>query len=336
MIINIASILSFLLPWKTSQFARAVIYSVINKIVLILPEFFLGLAINVVLHSAHESVWGITNPMQQLLFLIGMATLLWVIASIFHYLEGITWQRYAHETQHNIRIKMYNTLQELQYNNQLDTGNVVSIINDDINQIESCFRFAANDIIHLIVGTIIIGITYFYYAPLIALIALLPIPLIMYASWYFQKKLQVHYLITRNQAGRLAGHITDVLHNRTFDPLNLEKDSLNYHNYALEAAHINSLINPIINNLIAFSCMVTIAVSGYYVFHGHLLTGTFSIIVLQTQRLLWPFARTAQIIDSFERTAASLLRIETLIKSQEALNSSYNNKPSQQPDQKEI
>lgn len=318
---NNSSMITFLRSWARQQprlLTKATVYSILNKVVLTLPEFFLGMAINVVLHAQNDILvqLGVTNLNHQLIALALFTTCLWIISSVFYYLESVAWQKFAQNIQHNARTEAYKRIQHNDIaRDEKSVGNLVSIINDDINQLESFFRFAANDVIHLVVGTVMIGATYLYYAPLVAISALLPIPFIVFLSIYFQKKLQLDYLMTRNQAGKLATHLTDALHDKQFNPLQLEAESLKYQQHTLQAAKTNSIINPAINSLIACTFMLTITISGYYVLNGYLLAGTFSIIVLQTQRLLWPFARTAQIIDAFERTAASALRIQTLLAS---------------------
>lgn len=296
----------------------AIAYSIFNKIVLTLPEFFLGMAINVVLHApnAFLSRYGIHETTHQLIALASFTAFLWFLSSLLYYLESITWQRFAHQLQHTLRLHTYKKVQKNKHVPE-KIGNLVTIMNDDINQIESFFRFAANDTIHLIVGTLMIGGIYLYCSPIVAGIALLPLPLIIFLSIRFQKKLQVNYLITRNQAGKIAEHLTNTLQTNTFNPELLEQESIRYKEIALIAAQTSSVVNPVINALIAFGFMVTIGISGYYVIIGMLSAGTFSIITLQTQRLLWPFARTAQIIDAFERTAASALRIKALIETEE-------------------
>ena len=300
-----------------SQLIKAMSYSVLNKIVLTLPEFFFGHGDQCRSHAPSPFLeeWAIVQTTHQLAALATFTMFLWFISSLFYYVESIAWQQCAQTLQHGLRLKGYEKVYH-HNNTHVDKdkiGNYVTILNDDINMIESFFRFAANDVIHLIVGTLMIGCTYLYYSPLIALVALLPLPLIIMLSLRFQKRLQLNYLLTRNQAGKLASHVTTALQTGRFNESILEQESLYYRDIALDAARANALVNPVINSIIAGGFMITIGVSGYCVLIGTLSAGTFSIITLQTQRLLWPFARTAQIIDAYERTVASALRIQGLI-----------------------
>ena len=288
--------------------------SILNKILITLPEFFFGLAIDVVL-NAHQPMltqWGIIGNNHQLVFLASCIAVIWFLASLVYYFEMLLWQGYVQKLQHTLRMKVYACLAQ-HPTLPKKIGNAVSIINDDINHIEHFFRFAAHEAIHLVVGTLIIGGIYFYCAPLIGIIALVPLPFVVILSVQFHNKLQLQFLLVRNQAGTLATHITQDLTAEKLQDMKLEQESLRYHDIALATAKTNALFNPLINMVIAVGIIGTLLVSGYYTLQGQLTPGMFSIIFLQTQRLLWPFARTAQLIDAYERTAACLARIKALM-----------------------
>lgn len=299
---------------SSKKLVVATALSILNKILITLPEFFFGLAIDVVLNQQQSwlAYWGIVQSIHQLLFLASCIAFIWLAASLVYYFEMLVWQGYTQELQHNVRIKLYECL-ALRRVLPEKIGNTVSILNDDINHIEHFFRFAAHEALHLVVGTLIIGSIYFYCAPLIGFIAVIPLPFVVLLSIQFHKKLQLQFLLVRNQAGALATHITQDITTEKLNPLELEKESLRYHDCALATAKTNALFNPLINMVIAVGIIGTLLVSGHYTLQGHLTPGMFSIIFLQTQRLLWPFARTAQLIDAYERTAACIARIKTLM-----------------------
>ena len=73
------------------------------------------------------------------------------------------------------------------YENQ-KTGNITAILNDDVNQLERFLNGGFNDILQIIVSSIVIGGVFFYISPLIALFAICPIPIILFVASLFQKK----------------------------------------------------------------------------------------------------------------------------------------------------
>ena len=74
-----------------------------------------------------------------------------------------------------------------------NTGRLLSILNDDINQLERFLDQGANQIIQLFVTVLIIGGTMIFVAPKIALFAFFPIPIIFLGSIKFQRKLAPKY-----------------------------------------------------------------------------------------------------------------------------------------------
>lgn len=293
----------------------AALCSSINKLLITLPEFFLGVAIDVVLHErkAYLIPWGFTTNAHQLLFFAGCVASIWICSSVFYFLEIRYWQICAQMLQHNLRVTLYTHVSTIDLDAE-NTGNLVAIINDDVNNIEQFLRFSAHDTIHLIIGTAVIAGTYCYYCPFVALAAVVPLPIVLSLSFTFHRRLQFNYVMLRNQAGKLATQITHALTKKTFDLRSLEQESLAYQRTALEAAQTNALFNPSICLALGIGIIGTLVVSGWYTLHGTLSTGMFSIIFLQTQRLLWPFARLPQLIDAYESTMASLQRVNALFK----------------------
>ena len=306
------------LPKKTLSLAISLACA--NKLFSLIPEFFLGTALNLVTCNRTINFLETLNfsPLQQLLLLAATTAIIWFIAACLYYYELIAWQRCAQTLQHNLRMFLYNKVMTSSTIPDEQVGNITTIMNEDINHLEKCFRFAAHDLVHLILGTvIIISIYAFYASPLIAVTALLPLPIIIVISLKLQKKLHTNYMLLRNQAGNIATTITNSYVQQKDTTILLEQESLAYQRAALATAQTNALFNPVISMIIMLGVLMTLLVSGYYVFEGIISPGMFSIIVLQTQRLLWPFARTAQLIDAYEQTRASMKRILVLMEKTE-------------------
>ena len=62
------------------------------------------------------------------------------------------WRNLAQNIQHNLRLDAYNHLQDLElaYFEERSTGGLMSILSDDINQLERFLDVGANDIIQVI------------------------------------------------------------------------------------------------------------------------------------------------------------------------------------------
>jgi ATP-binding cassette, subfamily B, bacterial len=286
-----------------------------NKFFSLLPEFFLGTALDLVTCNRTISLLARYNipVFQQLLILAACTVFAWLIAACLYYYELLAWQCSAQSLQHNLRMFLYNKVITSPFASLYEAGNIATTINEDINHLEKFFRFAAHDAIHLILGTIIImSIFTFCASPLIALTALLPLPIILILSRKLQKNLHQNYVDLRNQAGTIATIMTNSLAQQNNKTILFGQESFAYYNAALAAAQTNAFFNSCISMIIMIGILMTLLISGYLAFECIISPGLFSIILLQTQRLLWPFARTTQLIDAYEQAKASMKRIVKL------------------------
>jgi ABC-type multidrug transport system fused ATPase/permease subunit len=68
--------------------------------------------------------------------------------SLFEFLLEIYWRNVAQSVQHDLRKDTYNHLQDLElaYFEDKSTGGLLSVVNDDINQLERFLDTGANDL----------------------------------------------------------------------------------------------------------------------------------------------------------------------------------------------
>ena len=169
----------------------AFLSSIINKILDLAPPVIIGLAVDIVVKEQNSWIasFGIKEVPNQLIFLAFASGIVWSAESIFEYLYSVLWRNLAQISQHKLRIKAYKHIQELDmafFEND-NTGRLLSILNDDVNQLERFLDQGANQLIQLFITVLIIGGTMIFVAPKIALFAFLPIPLIFLGSIRFQR-----------------------------------------------------------------------------------------------------------------------------------------------------
>ena len=304
----------------------AFLSSIINKILDLAPPVIIGLAVDIVVKK--QSSWiasiGIKEVTTQLLFLALVSGIIWSGESFFEYLYSVLWRNLAQISQHKLRIKAYEHIQELDMHffETDNTGRLLSILNDDINQLERFLDHGANQIIQLFITVSIIGGTMIFVAPKIALFAFLPIPFIFFGSIRFQRKLSPKYKDVRNKAGllasRLNNNLSGILTIKSFTTeiweLNrLIKESLAYQKSNKEAIKLSSAFIPLIRFAILFAFIAILLIGGFQVSNKLLNVGTYSFLVFITQRLLWPLTTLGHVLDDFQRSMASINRVIDLI-----------------------
>ena len=174
-------LLGYLNVWRF-KVALASIYSAINKIFDIAPEVLIGVAVDLVVKKNDSFIasLGFESIDSQVAFIGSITFLIWALESLFEYLYLIEWRGLAQNVEHNLRVKTYDHAQrlDLDWHEKQSVGNITAILNDDINQLETFLNNGVNQIIQISVSTIIIGFIFFYISPLIATIAILPVPII--------------------------------------------------------------------------------------------------------------------------------------------------------------
>ncbi len=308
------------------QVFLATLCSVINKLFDIMPEILIGMAIDVVVRGKESflSQWGIHEPWQQILVLGGLTFFIWVGESIFEYLYMILWRGLAQMVQHDLRTETYSHLQQLdlQFFEDQSSGNLTTILNDDINQLERFLDGGANQIIQTITAVIGVGAVFFYLSPSIAVVAYLPIPAIVFGAFYFQKKATPLYTEVRDKVGtlgtRISNNISGIQTIKSFtqearESDTLKKESADYVEANKKAIAVSSAFIPVIRMGILSGYLATFLLGAHYVLTGTLEIGAYGVLVFLTQRLLWPLTGIAQTVDLYERAMASTRRVLNLL-----------------------
>ncbi len=300
--------------------------SIINRILDLAPPVIIGLAVDIVVKEENSwiSNFGFNKVPSQLIFLSIFSGFIWSAESIFQYLYSVLWRNLAQITQHKLRIKAYDHIQKLdmQFFDKDNTGRLLSILNDDINQLERFLDHGANEIIQLFVSVIIIGGTMLFVAPQIAIFAFIPIPFILFGSIKFQRRLAPKYKDVRSKAGLLASRLNNnlggILTIKSFttekwELKRLNEESLNYQKSNKSAIKLSSAFIPLIRFAILFAFIAILLIGGFQVWNKNLNVGTYSFLVFITQRLLWPLTSLGHVLDDFQRSLASINRVIDLI-----------------------
>ncbi len=313
---------------KHSQIIEASIYSILNKIFDIAPPLLIGLAVDTVVkrESSFIAKYGIEDQLHQI-YLLGLLTfIIWSLESFFEFLFKVRWRNIAQEVQHSLRIQTYEHLQKLHisfFENQ-NTGNLTTVLNDDINQLERFLDMGANDIIQTLTTVITIGSIFFFISPTIAALSFLPIPFILWGSFYFQKKVAPRYTGVREEAGLLASMLVNNLSGmatiksyvaQDFERKRISQQSNNYSRSNKDAIRLSSAFSPLIRMVVLCGFLFTLVLGGIYVFEGKIEVGSYSVLIFLVQRLLWPMTRLGETFDLYQRAMASTQRVLDLLQS---------------------
>jgi ATP-binding cassette subfamily B protein len=305
---------------------RASIFSILNKIFDIAPEVLIGVAVDIVVTREQSFLgrFGLTDGKDQLYALALLTLAIWICESLFEYLFSLDWRRLAQTVQHDLRLEAYQHVQNLDvaFFEERSAGGLVSILNDDINQLERFLDGGANALLQVMTSVVVIGGIFFYLAPQVAVWAMLPIPVILIGAFYYQRRAEPLYAEVRAKAALLGGKLAANLSGITtikaqtaeaHEAAAIRRESEAYLKSNGRAIAVSSAFIPLIRMAVLSGFIATLVLGGLMAWDGELAVGSYGVLVFLTQRLLWPLTSLAQTVDLYQRAAASTTRILDLL-----------------------
>ena len=310
---------------QETKVRRGIIYSILNKLFDLAPPVLIGIAIDIVVEGADSflGTLGVQDRRQQLIVLAFLTFVIWALESTFDYFAAVTWRNISQDVEHSLRTDTFDNVLglDLQYFENKSSGRLMAVLNDDVNQLEKFLDTGANKLLQTMTTVIVIGGTFLYISPLIAIFAFIPIPVIIFGSFKFTKTIATRYTRIRNGIETLNANLSNSLsgiltvksfnrEKREFDRILTSSDevkSANYHAIKLSAAFI-----PIIRIAILFGFTATLLIGGFMALDGEINVAMYSVLLFITQRLLWPLTELGDTFDTYQRAMASFKRINAL------------------------
>jgi ATP-binding cassette, subfamily B, bacterial len=300
--------------------------SVTNKLFDLAPPLLIGAAIDVVVQKQDSVLaqWGVTDVLTQLWVLLVATVVIWGAESAFEYAFAVLWRNLAQTVEHEMRLDAYTHVQSLDmtYFEDQSTGELLSILNDDVNQLERFLDGGANQLIQVATTVICIGAAFFAIAPGVAALAMAPMPLVLIGSFWFQARIAPRYVEVRERVGllngQLAGNLTGVATVKSFtseayESARIGRLSEEYRVANSRAIRLSSAFSPLIRMVIVIGFAATLVYGGWLAVQGELNVGAYSVMVFLTQRLLWPLTRLGETFDLYQRAMASTTRVLDLL-----------------------
>ena len=304
----------------------ATFFSVLNKIFDLAPPLLIGAAVDVVVKQ-EESVlsgYGYSDPKEQLIILSILTVFIWVFESLFEYFYGVLWRNLAQTVQHELRLDAYSHIQELEMSwfSDQSKGELMSILNDDINQLERFLDKGANELLQVSTTVVVISAIFFYISPEIAIYSILPIPIILWGSFRFQSRIGPRYAEVRKEVGLLnallSNNLSGISTIKSFTSEEMEiarvrEASQAYREANKRAIRLSAAFVPLIRMAILVGFTATLLHGGFVTLDGGMAIASYSVMIFMMQRLLWPLTRLGETFDLYQRAMVSTTRVLNLL-----------------------
>ncbi|MDJ1431424.1 ABC transporter ATP-binding protein [Halostagnicola sp. A-GB9-2] len=315
-----------------------IVSSILARALDLLPALLLAVAIDAIFNDAAfaeqiplvvlPEAWLPTTQTGQFWFVAAAIAISFVLGSIFHWVRNWGFNAFSQDIQHDVRTATYDKMQRLdmEFFSDKQTGEMMSVLSNDVNQLERFLNEGLNSAFRLVVMVVGIGALLFWLNPQLALISLAPVPLIGVFTYIFVKKIQPKYAAVRSSVGKVNSRLENNLggiqvikssNTERFESGRVDDVSRKYFDTNWEAINLRIKFFPALQLISGVGFVLTFVVGGYWVFMGSgpgpftgtLQEGVFVAFILYTQQLVWPMAQFGQVINMYQRAEASSERI---------------------------
>src|SRR6056297_4063568 len=311
----------------------AIIASVFARVLDLAPPVLLGLAIDSVIQKNKAFLpwlprsWVPPDDEGKLLLMGGLIAGSFLLGAAFHWIRNWGFNSFSQHIQHEVRTDTYDTMQQLDMGFFADkqTGEMMSILSNDVNRLERFLNDGLNSAFRLSVMVVAIGVYLFFVNWQLAVLTMLPVPIIALFTYRFVKAIQPKYADVRSSVGHLNSRLENNLGGiqviKTSNTENYESDrvddvSQGYFDANWGAITIRIKFFPALRIISGVGFVLTFVVGGLWVvggppafFSGSLDPGEFVTFILLSQQFIWPMAQFGQIINMYQRARASSERI---------------------------
>lgn len=207
------------------------------------------------------------------------------------------------------------------YHDRAQTGQLMSRASSDLNQIQQfvvMIPITLSNLVQIVAVTAILFLT----DPVLAVCALLPLPLVNVAARHFSGRIHAAVLAVQAEQAELANVVEESVsgvrvikgfgaEDVQYEKLAKEADDIRRE--SLKAARIRSSFLPAIDVLPALGLVAVLGVGGHRVVSGAISIGDLVAFNVYLTLLVWPLRNIGMIIALGQRAAAALVRIHEVL-----------------------
>ncbi|WP_435115242.1 ABC transporter ATP-binding protein [Halolamina sp. C58] len=308
--------------------------NIVARSASLLPPVVLGAALDSVFQDTSAftipffpASWIPSTDTAQFWFSVRLILGSFVVTAVFTTLYGIAANNYAHRVMHAVRTDSFETMQRLDmtFFDDKQTGEVMSVLNNDANNLENFLDNGLQNSIRLTVMIVGIAAILFSLNWQLALVTLVVVPAIVALTMWFMRAVEPRYVDRRASVGNLNTRLENALAGvelvktsgtESYESDRVENASWRYFRDTMAVLRLSYIYRPGMELLAGLSFAVTFIVGGLWVFQGpplffsgELTGGDLVVFVLMTQRIVTPLAQVSNIIDQYENAKASSERI---------------------------
>ncbi len=251
-----------------------------------------------------------------------------LVTAVLTWVYGVAANNFAHRVMHAVRVDSFEKMQSLDmwFFDGKQTGEVMSILNNDATNLERFLDNALQNSVRLGVMVIGIAVVLFSTNAQLASLTLVAVPLMVGFTWWFMRAVEPRYTSQRESVGDLNTRLENALGGmqliKTTGTESYESDrvrdaSFSYFRDTMAVLKLNYVYRPGMELFAGLAFATTFVVGGLWLttgvapgpLTGTLSAGQFVTFLFLTQRFTAPLAEVSNIVDSYENAKASSERV---------------------------
>ena len=321
-----------------------IVASLATHLLSLLPPVLLGIALDATFLSKKPyqlplvpQSWIPTDQFGQLWFTVGLITLSFLGSALGGLAKGWGLNEFAQSIQHEVRSDTYNAMQRLDlgFFAEKQTGELMSILNNDVNRLEQFLNGGLNVMTQIGVTVVGVAVLLSLINFELALVTLATVPIVAAFTYKFVQIIQPKYAKVRSTVGQLNARLEnnlggiEVIKASSAEDYEFDRvtdSSKEYYDTNWDAIRTRITFFPGLELSAGFGFILTFAIGGLwvlsgapFVFSGDLSPGGFVSFIFLSQRFIWPLAQFGQLINMYQQAVASSERVFGLMDEPSAL-----------------
>lgn len=260
-----------------------------------------------------------------------MLVVLYVMASFFTWLQGVTMINIAQQTVAQLRKEVFDKLQKLplKYFDTNSHGEVMSRVTNDVDNISTTLNQSISQVLSSILTVAFTIVAMLLLSPVLTLVSILVIPVMIGLTKFITSKSRKHFSTRQKKLGRLNGYIEEVISGqkvvKVFTREEKEIEEFNVINKDLLSSGIKAeiysgVIGPLSSALNNMSYALIAGCGGLMIVAGFPMSvGTISAFLSYSKQFTRPLNEIANLASTIMSALAGAERVFAVLDEKEEL-----------------
>ena len=234
-----------------------------------------------------------------------------------------------------MRVIVYNHLQKLsmRYHDDKQTGQLMSRTTNDTATLEVLIAHAVPDLAANLLILVGVTIILFVIHPTLALLTLIPVPILLYSGFFFTKKVRPFFRTAQAAVADLNAVLQDnlsgmreiqVFNQQRKEKMRVAEKAANHAQAILHALKLSALFHPAVEMVSAFGTVIVVGFGGVLALQGSLTIADIVGFLMYLTLFYQPIATLARVTEDLQQGIAGAERVFEVLDTEPDIRDSKN------------